>query len=128
MNSVPARGHGRCDPSRCRLAVTGGGVTWTEGAVILGRRGAPACSGGGRSGADGERNNAQGPPGVPRNRRIKNERSRSGVDYGQWLGRPRQARRARERGATLLGLVRECPPAVEDTGNLAGSSLKTSER
>ena len=35
-------------------------MTWTEGAVILGRRGAPACSGGGRSGADGERNNVQG--------------------------------------------------------------------
>ena len=52
---------------------------WTEGAVVLGRRGAPACSGGGRSGADGERNNVQG---VPRNRRIKNERPRSCVDFG----------------------------------------------
>jgi len=29
-------------------------ATWTEGAVILGRRGAPVCSGGGRFGADGE--------------------------------------------------------------------------
>ena len=33
---------------------------WTEGAVVLGRRGAPACSGGGQPGADGKRNNVQG--------------------------------------------------------------------
>ena len=45
---VSQRGHGR------------DWGTWTEGAVILGRREAPACSGGGRSGADGERNNVQG--------------------------------------------------------------------
>ena len=35
--------------------------TWTEGAVI---RGAPVCSGGGRSGVDGERNNVQGADGI----------------------------------------------------------------
>ena len=64
--------------------------------AVLGRRGAPACSGGGRSGADGERNNIRGwtvfetpsTPGVPGSRRIRHERPRSGVDYGQKLGRP----------------------------------------
>ena len=91
-------------------------MTWTEGAVILGRRGAPACSGGGRSGADGERNNAQGPPGVPRNRRIKNERSRSGVDCVN--DSVVLVRQARDGGSALrccsgLGLVGEGPPAVE---------------
>jgi len=37
-------------------------------------------------------------------------------------------RRTRERGAASLGLIGECPPAVEDPGNLAGALALRSGR
>jgi hypothetical protein len=49
------------------------------------------------------------------------------------IGRgPRSAvvpvRRTRDRGAASLGLIGECPPAVEDPGNLAGALAHRSGR
>ena len=93
--------------------------TWTEGAMVLGRRGAPACSGGGRSGAVGERNDDQGVDGISHTvqplrslrgegRRMKHVRPRSGVGCRRRLGRPRQRsgeRRPRRGSAPAKRLV-----------------------
>ena len=93
---------------------------WTEGAVVLGRRGAPACSGGGQPGADGKRNNVQGwtvfeTPSTPGSLPSVIS-STSGPDRA-WTavsGSVVPVSLARERGAVSLGLVGERPPAVED--------------
>ena len=97
---------------------------WTEGAVVLGRRGAPACSGGGQPGADGKRNNVQGwtvfeTPStlgsLPSVRSRTSGPDRAWTSVSAWF----LFRWARERGAASLVLVGERPAAVEDSGALA---------
>jgi len=105
-------------PATCAPACT---------AVVLGRRGAPACSGGGRPGRTASETTSRGwtvfetpstPGPLPSIRSSTSGRDRawtlvsSSVVLFRW---------ARERSAASRGLVGECPAAVEDPGDLSGA-------
>ena len=138
MSSAPcslpaARGHGcRRNPSCCRHAVAGGGGrrrAWTEGAVVLGRRRAPACSGGGRPGRTASETTSRGwtvfqTPSTPG--ALPSVRSSTSVPDRVWTlvsGLVVLVRQAQERSAARRrsGSSARHPTAVEDPGDLSGA-------